>query len=135
MARQRQRPFTHRDRPWQHQMAGASVNFLGEMHEHAIVQQSETGGLHHFAVCENRRGENQIVALPFAGRTAGIHERRSLAIDGGALTIGRPLLGEGIEDLDFVEAVNNYTVVTAIVPGSFEVRGRLPFQMKLDAAK
>jgi hypothetical protein len=41
----------------------------------------------------------------------------------------------GVEDLDFVEAVDQDAVVSLIVPWALEVGGGHPFEVELEAAK
>ena len=135
MTREAQRPFAHRHGARQHAMPRAAINFLVRLHQHAVVEKRQTRGLHHFAVRDDRRRERHVVALPFTGWTTRVHQRRRLRVDGCALPIRRPLLVEGIKNLNLVEAVDEDAAVALIVPGPLEVGGRLPFQMQLKAAE
>ena len=99
------------------------------------MEKRQPRRLHHLARREHGRGEGEVVALPFAGRTARIHQRRRLRVDGCALPIRRPLLVEGIKNLNLVEAVDEDAAVALIGPSPLEVRGRLPFEVKLEAAE
>src|SRR6266404_7590885 len=79
--------------------------------------------------------KNDVVTLPLAWSTRGVHQRRILAVNGGGLTIRVGLVFVGIQYLNFIQAHQKNTAVAA--PLAFALRGnRLgKFDMQLAVAE
>src|SRR6266852_2842870 len=63
--------------------------------------------------------KNDVVGLPLARRARRVDLRRELAIDGGGLAVGVGFTFVGVEDLDFVEAVEEDAAVAAVLVRAF----------------
>jgi len=73
-------------------MAGRAKNLLVVMDEKPIVKDGDKRGLFDLAVFEGRGKKDDIKALPLPRLSAGVDQRRRLAVDGGGLAIGINLL-------------------------------------------
>ena len=76
----------------QNPMAGRAKNLLVVMDEQAILKDGDKSGLFELAIFEDGGEKDNIKALPLARLSAGIYQRRRLAVDGGGLAIGINLL-------------------------------------------
>src|SRR5882762_10095080 len=79
--------------------------------------------------------ENDVVRLPLAGGSAGVHERRGLSVHGSGLAVGVGLVAVRIEHLDLVVAHQEHTAVTALLTLTLGRRGRRPLDMELDVSE
>src|SRR6266852_2761727 len=92
----------------------------GQLHvilnEDAVVEGGDAGWAQEFAGgVEARSVKNDVVNLPLAGRARGVYLGRELAVDGGGLAVGVGFVFVGVEDLDFVEAVEENAAVAAVL--------------------
>jgi hypothetical protein len=83
----------------QDSVAGFTVDFFIELGEHAVVDHRHMRRRQQLVTVEPRCNEHYIEGVPLTGRTAGIDQRRCLAVDRRTLAIGVDILVEGIEDL------------------------------------
>ena len=111
------------------------VNLVIQVHQHAIVQHGEAAGFDYFAVLHHGDGEKDVEGLPFSRRPGNVNQGRRLAIDSRALAIRVNLLVVGIEDLDFMTAKQEDTIVAALVPGRFKSCREQELDVNLRAAK
>ena len=117
-------------------VAGRAEDFAVVLHEHAVVEDRDVGGLEKLAVFrEFRRVEDDVVRLPFALRAADVHERRILAVDGGSLSVRIRRISIIVKDLDFIHALNDDAGVAAALALGRDADGRRPFDMQLAAAE
>src|SRR5262245_28141589 len=116
-------------------MAGLAVDFFIKLHQYSILEDGyPPGGKKLFAI-ELWRQKKDVECLPFAGRTGGVDQRWRLAVNGSTSAIGINFFIERIEDLDFIKSHQEHAIIAAIVPRSFEINWRHPFDVKLDAAE
>src|SRR5712692_9277687 len=92
----------------------------GQLHvilnEDAVVEGGDAGWAQEFAGgVETRSVKNDVVNLPLAGRARGVYLRGKLAVDSGGLAVGVCLVFVGVEDLHFVEAVEENAAVSAVL--------------------
>ena len=117
-------------------MRRRAVNLLVVLHQHAVLQNRNARIRDAFAgFVEFRRGEENIVRLPVAGRNASVDERRRLTVNRTAGTVRVVVDFVRVENLDFVGALENDAVVPLVAPVAFEVRRALPFEVKLERAE
>src|SRR6185436_1166739 len=116
-------------------MVRRPIDFLVQMHEHAIVKESNMRRLDYAVAIDERRREYHVVALPLSGRAANVHERWCLSIDRSALAVRRPLLVERVEDLNLVHSVNHHAVVATVFPRAHIIRRSPPFEMQLETSE
>lgn len=74
-------------------MAGRAIDFLVMMDKQSVVKDGDTRRLFQVAGLENRSEEDNIERLPLAGLSAGINQRRRLAVYRSGLAIRINLLG------------------------------------------
>ena len=76
-----------------------------------------------------RATENNVVALPDAGRSTGIHERRVLSVQGSGLSVGVREVVVRVEDLHFVHAHKKDATIAAILIGTVRRIWRHPLNV------
>ncbi|MFM1942765.1 MAG: hypothetical protein RI897_1747 [Verrucomicrobiota bacterium] len=79
--------------------------------------------------------EDDIVGLPLAGFTAGVYERGLVAVEGAGLAVVVGGILVGIEDLDFVAALEVDSAVTAALTFALDLFGGGPFHVELAVAE
>jgi len=93
---------------------GGSIQFLLVVHEHTVVINGDDRRLQHFAVlAELRHVKLDVISLPFAGRAAGVYQRRMLTVQRRALAVGVAGVLVGVENLHFVLAAEKHAAVAA----------------------
>ena len=82
---------------------------------------------------ETRRGKDDVVGLPFAGRARDIHERRILSVHRGGLAVGIREVVIAVEHLDLELAQQEHTAVAAPLAVALHLgrRGELDVQLKV----
>src|SRR2546430_17638084 len=78
--------------------------------------------------------ENDVIGLPLARWTAGVHQRRILAVNRGGLAIGVGFIVEAIHHLHFVSRHQIDAGVSAVLSIGFGGIGRGPLDVKLAIA-
>src|SRR6266550_4654113 len=106
------------------------------LYQHAVVKNGRACGTRQLSCrVKTRTVKNNVVGLPFARRTRGVHQRRILAINRRGLAIGIRLALIGIEDLSLVESLQENAAVAAVLVFAFR-GGRLgKFHVQLAIAK
>src|SRR5712692_3906331 len=112
----------------------------GQLHvilnEDAVVEGGDAGWAQEFAGgVETRSVKNDVVNLPLAGRARGVYLRRKLAVDSGGLAVGVCLVFVGVEDLHFVEAVEENAAVSAVLVLALRGLRLSEFDVELAIAK
>jgi hypothetical protein len=79
--------------------------------------------------------ENNVVALPLAGRPAGIDQGRILAVDCRCLPVRVGFAFIGIKDLDFIKAHQVNPTIAAVLILALRRVGSCPFHVELAVAK
>src|SRR5258706_15100313 len=97
---------------------------------HAVMEYRDGAGDIDLAVLEARRGVNDVVDLPLAGRPASIDERRRLSIDRSGLAIGISQIVIAIENLDFIQAHQEDAAIAASLAVSLRRRRSAPLDME-----
>ena len=118
-----------------HFVASGPVNALMMMHEHAVVKHGDEGRRDQSVFLKHGGGEDDVKGLPVAWWKRDVHRRGRLGIHGGALTVWIERFVIGIEDLDFIKAVQQDTIVAFVIPRALEILGHLPLEVKLEASK
>lgn len=90
---------------------GRAVEFLFVMDRDAVVNDGDVGFFDQFAVCPTGVFKNDVVALPFAGRFAGVNSGRLLAVHSACLAVGVGGIVIGVQDLNFKVAKNDHAAV------------------------
>jgi hypothetical protein len=105
------------------------------VHDDAIVQDSRISWPDQLVTPKPGYDPDDIVALPLTRLAAGIDERRILAIDrsGGAIGISEVLVT--IEDLNLIEAHQQYAAIALILAFSGDRRRGSPLKVELTVAK
>jgi len=86
------------------------------LHQHAVVEDRHARRTRHLASgIETRAMKDDVVRLPFARRTARVHERRVLAENRGRLTIGIRDVVVRVEHLDLIPSHQKYAAVAALL--------------------
>src|SRR6266568_2145048 len=102
---------------------GGAGEFDVILYEHAIVKNGFARGTRQLSGrIKTRAMKNDVVSLPLARRARSVHQRRILAIDRRGLPVGIRLALIGIEDLRFVESLQENAAVAAVLVFAF--RGR-----------
>src|SRR5450759_4009406 len=108
----------------------------GGVDRDAVVQDGDDRGrVERAARREARRGEGDVVGLPFPWRTRGIHERRKLAVHRGRLAVGIRNVVVAVEYLDLEHAEQEYTAVAAPLAIAFDDRRRREFDVQLNVGE
>src|SRR6202011_4173997 len=79
--------------------------------------------------------ENDIVHLPFSRRAGGVHQGRALPVDGGSLAVRVSLVFIRVQHLNFIEPVQEYATVSALLTFSHCRQGLRKFHMELAIAE
>lgn len=74
---------------------------------------------------------DDVVSLPLAGSTAGIHERDTFQVERGSLPVGIGIVLKGIEDLDFGIAADEDSAVPATLTIPLHLGRGAPFDVPL----
>src|SRR6266849_9970871 len=97
-------------------MAGGSGQFNVVLHEHAIMKGGDASRPQEFTgSVEARPVKDDVVDLPLARRSRGVHLRRKLAVNGRGLAVGIGFTLIRVEHLHFVNTVQKNTAVAAIL--------------------
>src|SRR5512134_298326 len=101
------------------------------VHDDPIVQDSRKGRTDQLVPPEPWRDPHDVVPLPLTRLSAGIDERRVLAVDrgGGAIRIGRVLVP--VEDLNLIEAHQQHTAIAPTLALSRDRRRGGPLDVEL----
>src|ERR1051325_8866453 len=95
-------------------MAGRAEVGRVVLHEYAVAKRRDDRGLRHLAVrVEARRGEDDIIRLPFPRRPRGIYQRRHLAIERASGAVGVGAVVVAVEHLELVKAEQEHAGVAA----------------------
>src|ERR1041385_8494273 len=114
---------------------GGPHQLLVIVQQNAVEEHGRIGGLYQLAVSEYRRLEYDVVALPFAGLASCICKRRPLSIERAGLAIGVGRILVGIENLNFVQALQEYAAIAAILAVATNFHRRSPLNVQLHIAK
>ena len=95
------------------------------LRQHAVEQQRDGGRLQQLRIGrEPWTVEDDVVGLPLARRTCGIHQRRILAIDRAGLAVRVGLVPVGLQHLNFVQRVQIHAAVARLLIAAMgRVRG------------
>src|SRR5882672_5377766 len=97
-------------------MPGRAGEFNVVLHEHAIVEGGDTRGPQKFTgSVETRAVKDDVVDLPLARWSRGVHLGRKLAVNGRGLAVGISFTLIRVEHLHFVNTVQEDATVTAIL--------------------
>src|SRR5216684_2203445 len=97
-------------------MAGRTGQLDIVLDQDAVVERGDASWAKKFSGgIEARAVENDVVGLPLRWRARGVHEGRELAVDRGCLAVGVSFIFVGVEDLHFVEAVQEDAAVAAVL--------------------
>ncbi len=116
---------------------GGGFSFDGGMvvDEDAVMEDCEGAG-GRLAIGVGFGGvEDDIVGLPLAGFEAGVYERGFIAVEGAGLTIVVGGILVGVEDLDFVSALEVDSAVATSLAFAFDLFGGGPFHVELAVAE
>ena len=106
------------------------------LNQHAVVQNRESRGADDFPCrVKSRTMENNVVALPLAGRSARIYQGRILAVDCCCLPVRIGFAFVGIKYLDFIEAHQVNPTIPAILIFAVRRVGSGPLHVELAIAK
>ena len=82
------------------------------LHEYAVVQDSDARRVKIASILiENRGGVDDVIDVPLAGFAHGVHERRSLFVDGSGLTVYVCLISVAVHYLDLILTLEIDTAV------------------------
>jgi len=97
-------------------MAGGAGQLDVVLDQHSVVERRDVRRAKKFSGgIEARPMENDVIDLPLSGGARRVHQGRELAVDCGGLPVGIGLAFVGIEDLHFVEAVQEDATVAAVL--------------------
>ena len=117
-------------------VTGHALDGYVVLHQNAVLQHGDTSGSEQRAVVRKaRRVVNDVIDLPFAGRAATVDQGRILAVNGASLAVEVRGVGVGIQDLDFITALDDNTAVSPALTLAFDFLRRGPFDMQLAIAK
>ena len=93
------------------------------VHHDPVVQDRREGRTDQLVTAEPGHDPDDVVALPRPRRSAGVDERRVLAVDrgGGAVRVGGVLVP--VEDLDFIEPISSTPLLPRPWPSPVTVAG------------
>ena len=94
-------------------MKGGAVEFLFVVNHDAVVNDSDVGFFDQFAVRPAGVFENDIVALPFAGRFAGVDSGRLLAVHSACLAVRVGGIFKGVQNLNLKIAKHDDAAVAS----------------------
>ena len=77
------------------------------MHDDSVVDHGLIRGFDELVAFPSGRLKDDVVIVPLARFLDGCDERRPLAVDGTRLTIGVSGVVPGVENLDFIAALND----------------------------
>lgn len=106
------------------------------LHEDAVVKDGVARFAQELAVgIEARAVEDDVIPLPFARRARSVDLRWILTVDRGGLAIGVGSVVVGIENLNFVEALQKDAAVAALLAFAVRRRGLAKLDVQLAIAK
>src|SRR5688572_29042129 len=106
------------------------------LNQNAVVQECDPRRLEQPATSvETRTPENDVVALPLAGRTADIDQWRILAVNGSSLPVGIGLVFIGVEYLNLILSHQENAAIATPLALAHGRHGRRPFHMQLNIAE
>ena len=106
------------------------------LNQYAVMQHRENRGADNLPCrVKSRTMENNVVALPLAGRPARIDQGRILAVDCRCLPVRIGFALVGIEDLDFIKAHQVNPTIPAILILAVRRVGSCPFHVELAVAE
>ena len=99
-------------------VAGGAFNTVVVLGKHAVLNYRDVRRFRKFAIGVAGRVKDNVVGLPFAGRTAGVHFWRILAIEGAALSVGIGAIFVAVEHLDLELAHKENARIAASLAGA-----------------
>jgi hypothetical protein len=105
------------------------------LHADAIHKGRDVGGFHHLAVLQLRGGEDDVIDLPLAGGTHGVHQRRRLAINAAGHAVGVGGVVVAVEHLGLVAVHEEHAGVALLLRIALRVRLAHPFEVELAACE
>ena len=116
-------------------MLGRALDVLAMLHDDAVVEHGHEGWGGKLGAVVARRLEDDVVDVPCAGRHAGVHQRRVLAVDCRRQAVGVGGIAEAVQHLHFVQAQQEDAAVAATLAVRRDLRRRAPLHMQLATAE
>lgn len=114
---------------------GGAEDLLVVLNEYTVPEDGHASRFDELVAVEFGGEEHGVEGLPLAWFAGGIGERRELTVDGAGDSVGVDMAGFGLDDLEFVESVEEDAAVSP-VHGAAVVHGRCcPFEVELAVAE
>jgi len=116
-------------------VSGRAPDLRVVLYQHAVLKDGDVSWQMDFATPPDGRRESNVIGLPLSGWSAGVHERRMLAVNGAGLAVSISDVVVAVQHLYLVLALQEDAAVAAPLAVALRGRGFSPLDVKLDGAE